>query len=360
MLTDSEIFHGGIEAADRIFSGTYGIYLEKALDPLKHGDYVKIVARLTSAMRRATEKAEAETLIKALELLDVDWGNLNAKQRDAVFRAASSVVRKTAPKVIPPVTRELEVAGPRAVKATKRGQKRVLVERLSAKINVSMRLVDKKIIDHAVKSQSLFVTDEYRRRAADYSKAARRIVASGLESGLGRDDISENLRNAIGVKPGLGKSKNYWDVISGVFMNRARVWGALSSFQEAGVDWYLFDAVLDERTTDQCATLHGKRFSVSRGVGQYEAASAADDPEEVKDIQPWLRVGKDPEGRRVLFTQKRDGTRTFVGEVTQSQVGLKDTKTQTRNLMSTSQLQDAGITMPPLHGSCRSTIVADV
>lgn len=358
--SDAEVFRRGALAADAIIEAGYGVRIEKALDPLDPDDFVTIVGRLSSALSKATVKTDVETLNKILDGLDVDWPNLSKKQIDKIVDATASILAKSAEKIIPPVQRELEVVGPRVVKATKRGQKKVLPQRLSAKINIAMSLVDQQIIDHAVGSQSLFITDEYARRAADYSRKARSVVAAGLEKGLGRDEISRDLQNAIGVKPGLRKSKQYWDVVSGVFTNRSRVWGALVSFDEAGVDRYIFEAVLDERTTDQCAALHGKTFSVQNGISQYKAAAAADDPEAVKDIQPWLRVGKDDEGRRILFTQSRDGERTFVGEITRSQVGIKDTTAQTRNMMSTTQLQDAGITMPPLHGSCRSTIVADV
>jgi len=160
----------------------------------------------------------------------------------------------------------------------------------------------------------------------------------------------------------VGKTKSYWNVIAGVFVNRARTYGQLASYDEAGIQRFVFEAILDEVTTDQCATLHGRVFETAAGLDRYRQVEQSGDPESVIDLQPWIRVGKDPDtGNRIMFTQNRGGGRQFVGEIVQSRVGTLDSTGKQRNVVSSAALQnEIGAFMPPLHARCRSTIVADV
>lgn len=350
----------GAAAVDEIIRKGFGIDIAKALDPMNPDDFVKIVARLSRSMSRATRDTEVEILNKALDALDVDWPNLTKAQRNRVIAASRQALSPLAPAIIPPVEGELTIAGPRIMRGARRSVRGGLSATFRTAIGVNMSLRDQAISDHMIASQGLFITDEYGRRAAAHSRTAKRIVEAGVSDGIGRDAIAADLEAALGPAAGLRRSSQYWNVIAGTFANRARVYSAMSSMDEAGIERYVFEAVLDEATTDQCAYLHGRAFSVKAGLAQYAAVEAAEDPQEVKNIQPWVRVGRDENGNRILFTQTLDGERTLVAQVDQTRVGTVDNTGSFSRGMSTNQLQDAGISMPPLHGLCRSTIVADV
>jgi SPP1 gp7 family putative phage head morphogenesis protein len=345
---------------DEVVRAGFRVEIEKALDPLDPEGFVQIVARLSRAMSRATERTEEAILRKAIQNLDVDWGSLTAERRARIIEAARTSVASASKTVIPAIQQELRVAGPRVVTRSRRGERRRLSAEFRTRIGASMSLRDQRIVRHMVRSQAHFVRDEYGRRAAAYSRQARAIVAEGVFEGLGREEIAELLDARLGVRAGMARSRAYWNVVAATFAARSRTYAQLASYDEAGIERYVFEAVLDERTTDQCASLHGRTFETQKSLELFRRVEASRDPEDVKDITPWLRVGRDPEGRRVMFTQARNGTRTFVGEVVRSRVGQRDALPQLRGMKSSGDLQEMGLSMPPLHGLCRSTIVADV
>lgn len=350
----------GAKAVEDLIKTGFKVDISKALDPLDPDDYIVIVARLSRAMSRATRATEVEILKKAMDVLDVDWPNLSLEQRKAVAAAARAALVPLPTAVIPPVTGKLEIAGPRIMRGTRRSVRAAASVSVRTEIGISLALRDKAILEYLTSSQALFITDEYARRRERYSIIARSTVEEGLKDGLGRDAIAAQLQERLGPVAGLRQSRQYWSVIAGTFSNRSRVFSALSSFDEAGITQYVFEAILDEATTDQCAFLHGRTFNVREGIKRFEQSAAAEDPQDVKDIQPWVRTGRDEAGNRILFTQSRAGERQLVAQVDKSRVGTVDNTGSFSRGMSTSQLQAAGISQPPLHPMCRSTIIPDI
>lgn len=350
----------GARAAEVILAKAYRIDIRKALDPLDPEDFLVIVDKLATAMSRATEQTEVAILNAALRALDVDWENLSETARDKVIEAAGRSLEKIPGRVIPALEHQLTITGPNMVTGARRGERARLGVTFRASIAVKMDATDRRIIEHAVRSQGLYVRDEYGRRREHFSRVAREVVAHGLEQGLGRDDIAADLQNRLGIEAGIARSRAYYQVIAGTFANRARTWGQLASYRDAGIERYRFEAVMDERTTEQCRYLNGKTFDVSRGIQLYQAVEESSDPEAVRDITPWVRVGRDENGRQIIFTETRDGDRTLIAEVTRSGVGSRDDAGEFARGKSAAALQEMGACMPPLHANCRSTIVADV
>ena len=69
-----------------------------------------------------------------------------------------------------------------------------------------------------------------------------------------------------------------------------------------------------------CREMNGRIIPVSRGIGQRDMLMAAEDPEDVKTISPWLSL---------------------------DQIEGKSTKS----------VMDNGMIMPPYHFHCRTTVV---
>ncbi len=343
-------------AIDDILALAMRVDVRKALNPLDDNDFLVIVGRLTRSLINATAGEEAKSLDRAIAMLDVNWTAMTGTDRDRVIEAARLAVGKTGAKLIKPVTQVLTVVGPRVVKASRRGTRKQVPAKFKTKIGIDMTLRDKRITKNLIASQALFIRDEWGRRSATFSALAREIVGEGVDQGLGRDAIAQALETRLSAAVGLKKSKNYWGVISGVFTNRSRTWGQLASYQDAGIQTFIFTAVMDEATTDQCRALNGRSFEVANAVKRYEEVEQAPDPEMVKDIMPWIRVGSDGQGGKIMFTQTRDGRRTIVGEVVRSGVGKKDDPGRFRGMFTSKQLEAIGAFMPPLHGRCRSTI----
>lgn len=350
----------GARAAEILLAKGFRVDVRKALDPLNDRDYLKIVARLSRALSRATADTEAPILNRALDNLDVDWPTLSSGQRRRIIEAVGESLFPIPRRVTPVVRQELTVTGTRVMEGTRRGARRRLSATLRTRIGTSLTAGDRRILDHMAKSQGLFVTDEYRRRRDDFGRQAKEIVSNGLERGLGRDEITDDLQRRFASVAGINRSRHYWNVIAATFANRSRVYSHLASMEEAGIERYVFEAVLDERTTEQCRFLHGMTFEVGAGLDRFRRVEEAEDPEQVKEIQPWLRVARDESGNKVLFWQDLAGNRTRVAEVVRSGVGTRDDTGTFRSAFSSRQLQDMGVSMPPLHGLCRSTVVSDV
>lgn len=356
-MTDLEL---GAAAAADIIRHIARVDITKALDPLDPADFDTIVARLQRAMTRATAGTEAKILNAAVNALDVDWANLSPAARARVMQAAASTIARIPARTIPALTSTMRVTGERVQRTTRRAVRTTVSATFRSRIGISLSAQDRRVTEHAAESQAHYITDHWGRRRHEWSATARGIVAQGLEDGLGRDEIAAMLHARLGPEAGARTSRAYYDVVASNYAARARSFAHLRSFEDAGIERYVFEAVMDERTTDQCACLHGRVFETAAAVGLYDAVARSEDPEAVRDIQPWLRVGRGPEGERILFTERRDGSRTHVATVLESRVGQRDAPGSFANVRSNRDLQEMGLCMPPLHARCRSTIVADV
>ena len=109
---------------------------------------------------------------------------------------------------------------------------------------------------------------------------------------------------------------------SSLHTSRLASWGFLAEAEVRGFTTYKLSAVLDGRTSKFCEVINGKSFRVESARALIDQAVHADDPNELKTIQPW------PD-------QSRASIKQFQG-------------------MSEEQLKSAGYTVPPFHPNCRT------
>lgn len=351
--TDSiDLYAAGAHAAEDLLRDVFRI--EKVLDPLDAGDFMAIVRRLSRALRGVTGPADAAALRRALKRLDVDWPNLPPAAHEQVIRAAREALGSVEQQVLPRIDQVFEVEADDVVRRSRRST----VRRLGLRISADTTRTDVRIARFVRESQGNFIRDEYGRRRDDFGARAKDIVASGVERGLGRDDIVADLSSAM-ASASFNQSREYWEMVSMVFTNRARTYTQLGAFDEAGIDRFRFDAVLDEVTSEVCRFMHGKVFTVERAMGRFREVERARDPDVIKDAQPFVQVGEDADGNQVLFYE-RGGRRRAVAQVDEPAVGARDEVGRYSRALSPAQLEAAGVSVPPLHGRCRSTITAEV
>jgi len=344
-----DVYGAGADAAEEILRDVYRV--EKALDPLDRNDFMAIVRRLSRALAGVARPAEDAALRRAIERLDVDWPNITPQARDQVVRAARQSLRTVEDQVLPQVEQLFEAEAERVVGRARRST----VRRFGLRIGADLSRTDERISKFVRESQGNFVRDEYGRRREEFSQRARDIVAAGVARGLGRDDIVGELSEAMG-REAFDRSRDYWEVVSMVFTNRARTFTQLGAFEEAGIERFRFEAVLDEATSEVCRFMHGKVFTVERAMDRFRDVERARDPERIREEQPFVQVGADDEGNEVLFYE-RGGRRRAVARVDEPAVGVRDQVGRYSKELSPAQLEAAGVTVPPLHGRCRSTIV---
>jgi hypothetical protein len=136
---------------------------------------------------------------------------------------------------------------------------------------------------------------------------------------------------------------------------RGRSYAQLSAYAEAGIAGYRIVAVLDEVTTQTCRFLDGKTFAVSQGLDLFDRVEAA--PDQLPELNPWIREQRDPDtGRRSLYVARGD-TRVPLADIERSGVGTRDDRGEFARGLGERELGDLGIGFPPYHGLCRSTTV---
>ena len=114
---------------------------------------------------------------------------------------------------------------------------------------------------------------------------------------------------------------------------------------------------MDEATSIQCRFLNGRVFSVERAMRRFRDVEEKRDPERLTELQPFIQKGEDDGGNEFLFYE-RGGRRQLVAMVERSAAGERDTAGRFSRELSADALEAAGVTMPPTHFRCRSSVVA--
>lgn len=162
------------------------------------------------------------------------------------------------------------------------------------------------------------------------------VTREALVAGLGRAEVGRIVRGVVeGTFPGVavpetfrGSTEQYFSALAGTVRNRASNFGAIATFEEAEVRRYRISAVLDKRTSAICSFMDSKEFSVRSARRQIDRTLAAEDPDAVKAVAPWVSASK---------------AETIAGE--------GDARSQEV------ALDAAGLQLPPYHGACRTTVL---
>ncbi len=352
---DLDLIHRARRVADAILNGHLRPPLRKAMDLGTPDGFDQAVAGMAVELRRAVGATDQGAVQAAVAVLDVDWHQTTAAQRRRLVAQALEAAGRRTAEVVQTVAAPFGEAADEVVAATRTGARRTHGLAIAADFNA----LDRRITRHLVRTQANFVRDEYGRRLDTLGDEARRILADGLEAGLGREDIAADLQraaeHALVTRPAF-----YWEVVAGAFVANGRSLAQVSAFAEAGIQRYVIEAVLDEVTTEICRFLHGKTFSVGDAIKRFDRIEGMERPEDIKTEQPWVRQAVDPEtGRTVLFVE-RDGARSPLAEVSRSGLGTSDDQGEFARGRTEQELMDLGVSFPPFHGLCRTTLLPDV
>jgi len=347
------VLHEARVVADEIVERFLGLPVAKAMNLGTRAGFDRAVALLAARLRRDTGRADADAVREAISILDVDWTSTTAPERRNLIAEAISAAGKATARIPDSIEVSLGDAAESVVAATRSDARRRQGLAIGAKFNA----LDQRVIDHVVSSQGNFVRDEYGRRLDDFGEKARRIVADGLEQGLGRDDIAADLEGAARAAL-VEQSPFYWEVIASSFIGQGRSFAQMSSYAEAGVERYVIQAVLDEVTTPICRYLDGKEFSVGDALERFERVESMDDPEDIKSLLPWVRQEIDPETGRTLLYVEREGSKIPLADAMDTGIGQAEDRGAFRSLANDDVLREAGVLFPPYHCFCRSVTLA--
>jgi hypothetical protein len=352
MRDDWELYACGADAAEAILQATFGIEVRKGLNPLNLRDFQQIVRSLATSLKGQVVPVEDAALKQALNRLDAKWTDLGPEARAKLIgEAAHYLGPPVVAKVLPKIDQTLAFAQKDIVPATKSNAVLTYDLHISPELNAT----DERIANYVRVSQGHFITNKYGERMAQFGDQARDIVASGLEKGWGSADIADKLYGELSGQTARGIG--YWNTIAMVYANRARTMGQLAAYHEAGIEAYVWESVLDEATSLQCRFLHGRRFPVAHAMRRFQEVEDADSPEAIKSIQPFVSLGRDGNRDALVFGRGED--RQVVAHVGEDARGKLDEVGSFENGMDDKALLAAGITAPPIHGNCRSTIIPE-
>lgn len=329
--------------------------LERLGEPVTKGasllstiGFGRMLRELMANLRPIAVDKERKAILQALEELDVNWPILSEDRKEKAIKAAAEAIANIPSLVIVPVIKELVLNAENVVVLAKRAS----VKQYGFKIAPSFNTTDKIIIDHAANSQGNYITDRYKRRAEVFSVKAREIISSGLEQGFGRKDIGAQLATKL-RDPALRTADSYWEAVASIHIARSRSWGQLSAFTAAEIEWFVWNSVLDEVTSEGCRFLNGRRFSTMRAAQRYMQVEGSSDPKAAQNLQPFIQKGRDKDGNEFLFV-KQNEQRVHIADVEKSGVGVADKIGKYSRVNG--NLEGLGVQCPPSHGNCRSQI----
>jgi len=110
---------------------------------------------------------------------------------------------------------------------------------------------------------------------------------------------------------------------------------------------------------DRCRFMHGRTFTVTGAMERFRQVERMRDPEGIRGAQPFLQVGVDEDGRRVLFYERGDRRRA-VAQIAESDEGEGDSVGRYTRALSSERLEAAGLAQPPIHGRCRCLTLPEI
>jgi SPP1 gp7 family putative phage head morphogenesis protein len=369
-VSRAALFGAGADAAEALLRDVYRmerVAKGKKRDPLTHEDFPVISRRIGKSLHDESLDAEQQVYERALKKLDVNWEKLTPAQRAKAHREFKAALKDLEAKVLPRVDKVFKTEAKGLMEDTRRSAKKTYGLGIDAKPSEGHKKIEKFLHE----SQRGFVREELRGRVERDAQRAKRIVESGLENGLSRKEILKELSE--GLTGNLkDRSKRYNQRLAMSFTNSGRTYAQLQAFEEGGIEEFEFRAVRDERTSEMCLFMHGHVFSVKSSMNRVRKLQTLRDPERIRDHQPWMQIAKDKEGNEFLYYKRGDrrqkvtnierhtvenvGDATFHPGIRQDEDGNLLLASYP-NAKHTGQLEGVGVTLPPLHAHCRSTIV---
>lgn len=170
------------------------------------------------------------------------------------------------------------------------------------------------------------------------SKTAQNIVVKAHQDFADLPHDKRIKATAQALKEGLGRTpqkvRQYWKTFSANALNNARTYALLNEYDSTdGVIAYRVHSVKDSKTTNICRALNGKVFPIKKALNKFKQFFGAKSLEEVSSISP------------MVFGDQKTGYHYMQGD-----------KKVSVDPDNHSKLVSSGVSFPPFHFNCRSTV----
>lgn len=348
----SKLYEEAIEAGNDILSVV--AKAKAILDPSNPAHRAILVRQTADAMVAMARPWEVRASTAARKFLKQNWPDLSKTEVKEMITQATARIKSVPLRSVKGINKVIAVQSDRVMV----GARTAAIQRHALNIGATLTSPDIASIQAAQKTSVAWLTNEYGTRATQFERIARGIVEGGLQQGLGRDEISRDLLQQFN-RSLSGRSESYFNVYAGALVDRSRSRAELSSYAESSITKCIAQSVLDEATTEYCRWVHGKVIDVQEAT---QIMDAAEQPgmsvDEMKQANPWVRMGVDKDGARTAFVNGPQG-RADLFRVASPGAGTQSPGSYS-TLPGGKSLGDNGIGMPPYHGRCRTTTIADV
>ncbi len=323
-------------------------------DPLTREGLAADTEDLLQELLALADEAEAVAQLSGADVADLDWAQSSPAELEATIGRLEALIAGVpgAAAFAGPSQVALERATSRIARLSTLAGPGIAVGALTAaQLAVARRIGS---------SAGVFIRQEFGQRAGVLGQDARRLAASGVARGLSSFAIRQNVLGAFSQRL-RRRDAWYFRIVSSTAASRARSFGQMVGYRQAGVDFYAWIALNDERTCEICRFLHGQVFPVTSPLQAFTRAMASPDPDSAMvDAFPWYRVVG---GERIEGGLRRGGDIHIqhrgaplgvqVATVRESGVGQREvTGTYT---MRVNPRAAGGTLVPPAHGGCRCT-----
>ena len=332
-MSDLALLHRGLEDLEFLESVFTGKARKKLPSILTESGFVAAVLREAREILRVVGGEVRKLGPRLRRSTNVDWKGATDAQKKRAVEEMVNLIKGLPSDFLPGVTGVLNKLGAKVFKDTHLA----VAAKNSFAVIPTFALANKDAIEALATTTSMFFSPAYDVAGDQFRGRAQRIITQGVTEGLGTREISRDLERAFRR---TGISKSYWETVAAVHTNRARSFSHLRSYAEAGVTRFQQVAVLDESTTPICEMLDGRIFSVAHAADRFNAFEDATDVDEAKEAMPFMRVVQN----QILIPG---------GDV----AGTIGPRGGIGNQISSTALQDAGMSMPPHHFRCRTTVV---
>jgi SPP1 gp7 family putative phage head morphogenesis protein len=208
-------------------------------------------------------------------------------------------------------------------------------------LSKSFRFPYRRTATNLTRHHGFYVRNQYGRISPVLSRRVRTIIERGLKNNRTIQQITRDIKTE--TRDGL-KMKNYWRIVSSNAVARSRNYSMVKTFQNAGYNYYKWTSVIDKRTTPQCVFMHDKLIPIGPAIQNTERSLEDDNPETTYSHTPFI----DYDGNEISVTQ-RNGKRNILARRSNNGRMIS---------MLSSNIVGRGVTLPPAHMLCRSSVSA--
>ena len=115
----------------------------------------------------------------------------------------------------------------------------------------------------------------------------KEVLASALEGDISTAEIGDKLREAFNDV--VDESSNYFTGVSDHVIRQSQSLNRAYQFKNAGVEFVKVKAVIDDRTSVICRSLHNKLIPISHVIDQADSIVEAETIDQKKEASPWQK-----------------------------------------------------------------------